>query len=246
MVSSSFWPEFEIGALRLFPSRFHVGAYADVFRKIPILRSFFNSLLVSGSVTAGALVFGSMVGYALARLRFKGREAIFMLILFTMMLPLQITLIPMYILMVRFGWVNTYWALIVPFLINGFSILLFRQYFKTIPQELIDAARMDGCSELRILFRIFWPISRPALITVGLLTFMNTWNEVLWPLIIIRERVWMTMPQLVTIFAVGGQAEGMLGVKLAAATLLALPIVVAYVFFQRYFIESMASSGLKG
>jgi multiple sugar transport system permease protein len=128
---------------------------------------------------------------------------------------------------------------------NALGILLFRQHFKTIPQDLIEAARIDGCGELHILFRILWPNSVPALITVGILTFMATWNEVLWPLIVIRKEALMTMPQMVTLFAVGGRAESQLGAKLAAATLLAIPVLIAYTFFQRYFIQSMASSGLK-
>ena len=135
---------------------------------------------------------------------------------------------------------------IIPYLINTFAIIMFRQYYKTIPGDLIDAARIDGCSEFAILFRIFWPLSVPTLITVGILTFMNTWNEVLWPMIVIRKWELMTMPQLVAMFATGGAAEGQLGTRLAAATLLALPIVTAYLFFQRYFIESMANTGLKG
>jgi ABC-type glycerol-3-phosphate transport system permease component len=186
-----------------------------------------------------------MVGYALSRLRFKGRNIIFLVILFTMTLPFQITLIPLYVLMVKLHWVNTYLALIVPYAITGFSIILFRQYFMAIPQDLIDAARIDGCSEIWILFRIFWPLSVPALITVGILTFMTAWNEVLWPMIVIRDRAMMTMPQLVAMFHLGGQAEARLGLKLAAAMLLALPIILAYTFFQKYFIQSMATSGLK-
>lgn len=227
------------------PSRLTLTHYEEVFEKIPIFRAFFNSLLVASSVTAGVLVFGSMVGYALSRLRFKGRNTVFIVIIFTMTLPFQITLIPLYVLMVKFHWVNTYWALIVPYIVSGFSIILFRQYFKTIPQDLIDAARIDGCNDFWILFRVIWPLSVPALITAGILTFMTTWNEVLWPLIVIRDRAFMTMPQLVAIFHIGGQAEARLGVKLAAAMLLALPIILAYSFFQKYFIESMASSGLK-
>lgn len=246
MVSATLRPEMEIGGFGLIPSRFTLQSYRLVFDKIPIVRAFANSLFVSVSVTAGVLCFCSIVGYALSRLRFRGREAIFWVILFTMMLPFQITLIPLYILMVKFRWVDTYLALIVPYLINAFAILLFRQFFKSVPQDLIDAARIDGCSELAILFRIFWPISVPALVTVGIITFMTVWNEVLWPLIVIRDRSLMTMPQLVAIFAVGGQAESQLGAQLAAATLLALPIIVAYAFFQRYFIESMATTGLKG
>lgn len=162
-----------------------------------------------------------------------------------MTLPFQITLIPQYIIMVKLGWVDTYLALIVPYLMNALSIIMFRQYFKSIPQDLIDAARIDGCTELGIIFRILWPNAIPALVTVGIITFMASWNEVLWPLIVIRNEELMTMPQLVTLFAVGGRAESQLGVKLASATILALPIVLAYLFFQKYFIQSMASTGIK-
>jgi ABC-type glycerol-3-phosphate transport system permease component len=216
-----------------------------MFDKIPIGRALLNSILVASSVTAGVLIFGSMVGYALSRLEFKGRNLIFYIIIFTMTLPFQITLIPQYIIMVKLGWVDTYLALIVPYLMNALSIIMFRQYFKSIPQDLIDAARIDGCNELTIIFRILWPNAIPALVTVGIITFMASWNEVLWPLIVIRNEELMTMPQLVTLFAVGGRAESQLGVKLASATVLALPIVLAYLFFQKYFIQSMASTGIK-
>ena len=136
-------------------------------------------------------------------------------------------------------------ALIVPSMISSFGILLFRQFFMDIPQDLIDAAKIDGCNDLQILFRLIYPLSKPVIITVGIITFMGSWNDVLWPLIVIRLQKLMTLPQLVTIFAVGGQAEGQLGAQLAAATLLAVPIILVYAFFQRYFIESMATTGLK-
>lgn len=245
MLIASISPENQIGNLTFIPSRLTLNSYVQMFSKIPIGRAFFNSIFVSSSVTAGVVVFGSMVGYALSRLEFKGRDLIFYIIIFTMTLPFQITLIPQYIIMVKFHWVDTYWALIVPYLMNALAIILFRQYFKSIPQSLIDAARIDGCNDLQIIFRILWPNSIPAIVTVSIITFMNSWNEVLWPLIVIRKDSLMTMPQLVTLFAVGGRAESQLGVKLAAATMLALPIVIAYLFFQKYFIESMASSGIK-
>jgi len=246
MVSATVRPEAEIGGFGLIPSRLTPDSYLGVFQKVPIARALLNSLFVSTMVTAGVIFFGSFIGYALARLKFRGRNLMFAVIIFTMTLPFQITLIPQYILMVKFGWTETFLALIVPSMVNAFAIILFRQHFKTIPQDLIDAARIDGCSEFHILFRIFWPLSVPAIITVAIITFMSVWNEVLWPMIVIHERDLMTLPQLVTIFVVGGQAEGLMGVKLAAATLLALPIVIAYSIFQRYFIESMATSGLKG
>ncbi len=245
MLSATLRPENEIGSLNLWPSRWTLTSYAAVFQKIPLLRAFTNSLFVSLSVVASVLLFGSMTGFALSRLHFRGKNMIFMLVILTMILPVQLTLIPLYILMVKFGWVDTYLALIVPYAINALGVLMFRQAFKTIPQDVLDAARIDGASEFGILFRIFWPLSVPTLITVAILTFMGIWNEVLWPILTIRKSELMVMPQLVALFAIGGAAESQLGVQLAAATLLALPIVIAYAFFQKYFIESMAATGLK-
>jgi len=242
---ASLAPENEISILTLLPSSVSINSYVQMVDKIPIGRSLINSLIVASSVTAGVLVFGSMIGYALSRLEFKGRNTIFYIIIFTMTLPFQITLIPQYIIMVEFGWIDTYLALIVPYFINALGIIMFRQYFKSIPQSLIDAARLDGCGDLQIIFKILWPNSIPALVTIGIITFMASWNEVLWPLIVIRDESLMTMPQLVTLFAVGGRAESQLGVKLASAVLLALPIILAYIFFQKYFIQSMASTGVK-
>lgn len=245
MVSASLSTEREISKLVFLPQQFTFDNYKALVKSIPIFQALFNSVLVASIVTLGVLIFTSMVGYALAKHNFKGRNLIFYIIIFTMTLPFQITLIPNYILMVKFGWVNTYAALIIPSLMNAFAIVLFRQHFMTIPQDLLDAARIDGCSELRIIFQVLWPNSVPTLVTVGILTFMASWNEVLWPLIVIRVEELMTLPQLVTLFAVGGRAQAQLGVKLASATMLALPIIVAYLIFQRYFIQSMAASGLK-
>jgi multiple sugar transport system permease protein len=245
MISASLAPESAIGSLVLFPPSASLNNYSQVLDKIPVGRALLNSLFVSLVITAGVIFFGSMVGFALSHLEFKGKKLLFFIIIFTMTLPFQITLIPQYILMVKFHWVDTYLALIVPYFLNGLSIIMFNQYFKTIPKDMIDAARIDGCNDFRILFRILFPNSLPAIITVGIISFMTSWNEVLWPIIVIRDDKLMTMPQLVTLFAVGGRAESQLGVKLAAATLLALPIVVAYAFFQKYFIQSMASTGLK-
>ena len=246
MIVGSLKPEMEIGNLKLWSAMLSFNSYAQVFTKIPIARAFINSMFVSMSVTTLVVVLGSMVGYALAKLRFVGKGVLYLLILFTMMIPFQITLIPQYVLMVRLGWTDTYLSLIVPSMMSGLSIVLFRQFFMSVPQALLDAARIDGCSELYILFRLIWPLSRPVIITVAILTFMASWNDVLWPMIVVRDRALMTMPQLVAIFVIGGEAETQLGSLLAAATLLALPIIVAYSFFQRYFIESMASSGIKG
>lgn len=246
MISATFKPEPEISNIGLWSNNFTMTSYKQVFEKIPVGRALLNSLFVSTVVTMSVIFFGSIVGYALSRLRFFGRDIIFSVILFTMVIPFQITLIPMYILMVKFGWVDTYLALIVPGMITAFGILLFRQFFMDIPQDIIDAARIDGCNDFTILFRIIYPLSKPVIITVGIISFMANWNDVLWPLIVIRAQELMTMPQLVTLFKTGGQAESQLGAELAAATLLAVPIILIYAFFQRYFIDSMATSGMKG
>jgi multiple sugar transport system permease protein len=246
MIAGSLKPELEIGALGLWSSHFSLHSYDLVVTKIPIGRAFINSLLVSGATTVSVVFFGSMVGYALARLRFLGAKTIYVIILFTMMIPFQIVLIPQYILMVKLGWTDTYLSLIAPTMMSAFGIILFRQFFLAIPQGLIDAARIDGASEMTILFRLIWPLSRPVVVTVAILTFMTSWNEVLWPLLVVRDQSLMTMPQIVTLFTIGGGSEAHLGSLLAAATLLALPVIVAYAFFQRYFIESMASTGMKG
>lgn len=246
MVAGSLKPETDITTLSLVAPGMDLHSYEQVTTKIPIARAFANSLIVSLCCTASVVLFGSMVGYALAKLKFVGNRFLYMLILFTMMIPFQIVLIPQYILMVKLGWTDTYLALIAPTMLSAFGIVLFRQFFMAVPGALIDAARIDGCSELRILFSIVWPLSRPVIITVAILTFMTSWNEVLWPLMVVRERSLMTMPQLVTLFTIGGEAEAQLGALLAAATLLSLPVVIAYAFFQRYFIESVASAGLKG
>ncbi|HJW29066.1 MAG TPA: carbohydrate ABC transporter permease [Saprospiraceae bacterium] len=245
MISASFSEERSIEYITFLPVHFTIDHYRRLFESIPIIHSLINSIIVSGSVTFGVLIFSSMVGYALAKHRFRGRNLIFYLIIFTMTLPFQLTIIPTYILMVKLNWTNTFLALIVPGLLNAFAIILFRQHFMTIPQDLIDAARIDGCSEWRILFQILWPVSGPTLITVGIITFMTTWNDVLWPIIVMRTEKLMTMPQLVTLFAVGGRSMGQIGMKLASATLLAAPIITAYMFFQKYFIQSMAASGQK-
>jgi len=245
MIGASFASMNEIGGMSFWPSHPTWGNFISMLDKIPIGRSLVNSLLVALTTTAVVIITGSMVGYALAKLRFAGRQLIFYVIVFTMSLPFQITLIPNYITIVRLHLVDTLPALIIPFSVSAFAILMFRQAFQGLPQALIDAARLDGCNEFGIIFRVLWPNIKPTLVTVAILTFIGSWNEVLWPLIAIRNEQLMTMPQLVTLFAVGGRADAQLGVKIAAAVLLALPVMIAFLFFQRHFIQSMASTGLK-
>jgi len=246
MALATLKPEAEIAALSPLPTRWTLESYRLVFEAIPLGRAFWNSALVTGLVTGLALFFGSVTAYALSRLTWRGREAAFALILFTMMVPFLVLLIPLYTLVVGFGWTDAYAGLVVPFMMNATAVLILRQHFLALPQGLVDAARIDGAGELRILFQIVWPLSVPALVTAGIIVFIGSWNEVLWPLLVVRDEAMMTMPQMVTLFAVGGGSESRLGPQLAAALLLALPVVLAYLAFQKRFVESLATTGIKG
>ncbi|GAC1646914.1 MAG: carbohydrate ABC transporter permease [Gemmatimonadaceae bacterium] len=245
MAASTVKPPTEVGTLGLVPDHFTLDNYRIMWSRAPFGRALVNSLLVASTITAAVLVFGSMTAYALARLTFPGRRALNVATLAVLLVPGQLTLIPLYTLIVQLGWIDSYAALIVPYLFNATAILMLRQFFLQIPHSLIDAARMDGMGELRILFTVFWPLARPALAIVAIFTFMGSWNEVLWPLLVVRDEQTMTLPQLLTVFQLGG-GSGTLAVSLAASMVLVVPVVVAYAFLQRFFIESMAGSGVKG
>ena len=246
MLSGSLKPDFDVMNLGLYSQHFTGSNYLLVFSRIPIVRAFVNSLIVASAVTFSVVVFGAVVGYSLAKLNWKGARYLVVFLLFTMTIPFQLTLIPLYTMIVKLRLTDNLLGLIVPNMMTAVSIIMFRQFFVSLPDSLLEAARIDGCSELRLIFKVVVPLSRPAVVTVAIITFLTSWNDVLWPLIVIRDRSLMTLPQLITIFVLGGEAESHLGAELAASTLLAVPILVLYSFFQRYFIQSFVSSGLKG
>ena len=245
MASSTLKPPGEVGTLALIPDHATFENYRVMWSRAPFGRALLNSVFVATSVTIAVLILSSITAYAMARLTFPGRHALNLATTAVLLVPGQLTLIPLYTLVVQLGWIDSYSALIIPYLFNATAILMLRQFFLQIPQSLVDSARMDGMSELRILFTIFWPLARPPLAIVAIFTFMSSWNEVLWPLLVVRDQRIMTLPQLLTVFALGGGA-GTLGVSLAAAMVLVVPVVVAYMFLQRFFIESMAGAGVKG
>lgn len=246
MVGTAFKGPRELYSLNFVPAAPTVENFQAVFTQIPIGRAVLNSVFSYGLITVSVLLFSSIVGYALSRLHFFGREFIFNVILLTMMIPGQLVLIPLYLLIVRFGWTDSYQALVVPGMVSAFGIFMFRQTFRTIPQDLIDAARIDGASELRILFRIIWPLSTPALITVGIFTFMGGWNDFLWPAIVIREQSLMTLTQMVTLYAIGGRAGGQFGAVMASSLIGVLPMIIVYLVFQKYYLQGIVSTGIKG
>ncbi len=247
MAATTFKSPAEVGGLSLLPAQPTLENYRLMWTRAPFGRALFNSLLVATTITMSVLVFGSAAAYALARLRFPGRQVLNAVTIAVLLVPAQLTLIPTYTLIVQFGWIDSYAALIVPYAFNATAILILRQFFLQVPRSLIDSARLDGMGELRILFTVFWPLAKAPLATVGILTFMGAWNEVLWPLLVVRDEQLMTLPQLLTVFSLGGGAgPRQLATKLAATMVLVVPVVAAYALLQRFFIESMASTGIKG
>ena len=218
--------------------------YRFIAKYFPLLRFAANSVMITAAVVMLNLILCSIVAYPLARHRFPGRNLILWTILATMMVPFHLILIPLFIIVVRLHWVNTYWGAILPYTMNAFNVFLFVQYFKTIPMELSKAARIDGCSELGILFRIIWPLSKPVLITVGILTFIQTWNLFLWPLIVLQEQTMRTLPlALATLKGVHGTEWNAL---MAQATLISIPVVLLFIWLQKYIVAGLAQTGLKG
>jgi multiple sugar transport system permease protein len=228
------------------PSELRSENYADVFDRMPFIVYLRNSVFVTVMTIFGVLLSSSVVAYSFACLKWPGRNGLFIFVLATMMLPLQVTMIPMFVLFKEIGWLNTYKPLIVPFFFGGgaFNIFLLRQFFLTIPKELLEAARIDGCSEIRIYWNIVLPLAKPALATVAILTFMFTWNDFLGPLIYLSDQLKGTLALGLAMFV--GQHQTEWGLLMAASVLMMIPMILIFVFFQRYFIRGFVMSGIKG
>jgi ABC-type glycerol-3-phosphate transport system permease component len=246
MILSSFKTRLEAFAFPpiWIPKTLTTEGYRFIAEYFPLFRFAANSVIITAAVVILNLIFCSIVAYPLARHRFPGRDLIFWTILATMMVPFHLILIPMFIIVTRLHLVNTYLGAILPYAMSAFNIFLFVQYFKTIPLELSKAARIDGCSELGILFRIIWPLSKPVLITVGILTFIQTWNLFLWPLIVLQKQSMRTLPlALATLKGVHGMQWNAL---MAQATIISVPVVLLFTFLQKYIVAGLAQTGLKG
>ncbi|MDD5766596.1 MAG: carbohydrate ABC transporter permease [Candidatus Marinimicrobia bacterium] len=228
------------------PKDFHWDNYAKVFTKMPFFVYLKNSVFISVMTILGTLISSSLVAYAFACLKWPGRDWLFIFVLGTMMLPAQVTMIPVFVLYKQFGWLNTFKPLIVPAFFGGgaFNIFLLRQFFLTIPKELFEAARLDGCSEFRIYWKIVLPLAKPALATVAILTFMMTWNDFLGPLIYLSDKLKGTLALGLAMFV--GQYQTEWGVLMAASVLVMLPVIVLFFLFQKYFIRGFMMSGIKG
>jgi multiple sugar transport system permease protein len=223
--------------------------YVEINAAIDLGRSLLNSGIFTGGVILGTLVFGVLAGYALARLQFRGRATVFSLMLLVQVVPFQLLTIPLYVLIVRsYGLADSYLGMIAPFAINSTAVFVFRQYFLQLPQELFDAARIDGANELAILWRVAVPLVKPALLTGVLLTFIGPWNEFLWPFLITKQHNLQPLAVSLSnyITTVSARAANPFGAVLAGACVLAAPAVTLFLIFQRRFISSSLESGVKG
>lgn len=218
--------------------------YRRVAETFPVLRFFFNSLFVSVTATLGHLVTASMAAYAFARLQWRGRELVFLLYLGTLMIPQQVTLAPLFILMKWLGWTDSYQALILPGWFNAFGTFLMRQFFLTLPRSLEEAAFVDGASHWTVFTRILVPLSRPALGTLTILSFMGNWNAFLWPLIVTTSPRLMTLP--VGLATLQGRYLTEWNMVMAGAVLNVLPMIVIYLLAQKEFVKGVTMSGIKG
>jgi len=228
----------------LLPESPQWGNYPQVGQVLPLGRYFFNSAVVALSVTVLQLGVCSLAAYAFARLRFPGRELLFLVYLGALMIPSQVTLIPRFLLIRDLGWINTYQALILPFVFSSFGTFLLRQYFLTMPRELEEAARIDGASYLQTFWYVALPLSRPALAALAIFTFIDQWNSFLWPLIV------TTVPQMSTL-TVGlntlrGQYNTAWNLLMAGSVIAIVPILLVFALGNRYFIKGITTSGLGG
>jgi len=245
MVSASLMPAGEATAAppRLWPSVPTLAHYEALFTRLNVWRYVANSTLLATAVTLVSVTLNSMAGYAFAKLRFAGRERIFRGLLASLVIPGQVSMLPLFLLLKQLGLINTYWAVLVPGLASIFGIFLVRQYAQSIPDSLLDAARIDGAGEFRIYRSIVLPVCRPVLVTLAIVTFLGTWNDFLWPLIVLTDQDMYTLP--VALANLLGEHVQDTELMMASAVLTVLPVVVVFLALQRHYIAGIVSGALK-
>lgn len=229
----------------LFGSKLSWKSFVRIFTNIPMAVYLKNTVIFAGFSTAFAVLFDAMSGYAFARLKFKGKNTIFIIVLLTMMVPYQVMMIPLFLESHFMGLLNTYVGLILPKMTTAFGIFMMRSYFAALPKELEEAARVDGLNEIGIFFRIMLPLVKPGVMTLGIFHLMNNWNDLLYPLMMTSDTRMRTLSAGLALF-VGERATTYYGPQLAGAVISILPLLLLYIFFQKYFVSSVVSSGIKG
>jgi multiple sugar transport system permease protein len=245
MLLASFMPAGEAQSLppRFWPSHFTFEHYVALFERLNLARYFTNSLIITISITGFSVVINSMAGYALAKLRFAGRDHLFRLMLGGLVIPAQVAMIPLFLLMKQLGLINTYWAVILPSAGSIFGIFLIRQYTLSIPDALLDAARIDGAGEWRIYFSLVLPLIRPILVTLGVFTFMVTWNDFMWPLVALINSDLHTLPIALAILS--GEHVQDTELMMAGSVLTILPVLMLFIAVQRYYVAGITAGSLK-
>ncbi len=248
MVSSSLKTIDEIYTFppQFIPVKLQWNNYVEAWTLLPFDRFFLNSVIVSFCVVLGTLFTSSLAGYAFGRLRFPGRDKVFLIYLSTLMIPFAVRMIPLYVEMQSFGWIDTLWPLIVPAIFTPWGTFLMRQFMVTLPKELEDAGRIDGCSFFRVYWSIILPLTKPALATLGIFTFLTSWNDFLWPLIVISSLDNKTIPLGLVAFQSRMAMKTPWELIMAAATFSVLPILIAFIFGQKYYVRGIVTSGIKG
>ncbi len=244
MLIVSLWPNQAFLARRFPLEQITLANYVETFRVIPFGRYFLNSSIVTVTVTVLQIVISSLAAFAFARLRFWGRDGLFMFYLATLMIPAQVTLIPNFLIIRTLGWYDSYQALIVPALFSALSTFLLRQYYRTIPLDLDEAARMDGASSVRIWWQVIVPLSRPVMAALAVFTFQGTWNDFLWPLVVTGSEQMRTIPIGLSYFV--GQYSTTWNLLMAGSVIALLPVLLIYVFAQKTFVQGITLTGLGG
>lgn len=247
MLAVSFMTDTQIFSYppKFFPQPFIPDNYVHVFSKIPVTRFFLNSLLVALITTIFQVLFSSMAGYAFARSRFKHKDIIFFIFLVTMMIPSQVNIIPLFFVMRELHWIDTYQALIIPGIFGGFGVFLMRQWFSGMSVEIEEAARIDGCSICEVFFKIALPMSVSAVVTLGLFTFITTWNSFMWPLIVTNSPDITTLPVALSQFKSSFREIVLWGDLCAGSIVLSAPVILIFLLGKKYFISDILSGGLK-
>ena len=246
MILGSFKSEGELKQIppTWWPQDASLDNYRRLFDQLAFGTFFKNSTIVAVFVTAGNLLFCSMLGYAFAMLNFRGKRALFVIVMGTLMIPFVVTFVPLFVLVANIGLIDSLPGLILPLLVGPFGVFLMRQFFLGMPRDLLDAGRVDGAGELRIFATVYLPLAGPALATLGILTFLASWNNFLWPLVVAQNEETYTLPVALALYSVG-QNSTQYGLLLAGATVVVLPILVVFLIFQRRFIEGIATTGIK-
>lgn len=219
--------------------------YFHVFKSIPVARYFFNSLIVASITTIGQVIISALAGYAFARLKFKGSDFLFLIILITMMIPPQVNIIPLFFLMRELHLIDTYQALIIPGFFGGFGIFMFRQFFLTLPKDLEEAAKIDGCDLIETFFKVALPLSIPTVATLSIFTFISSWNSFIWPLIVTNSESMRTLPLGLAIFKSSLREITVWGDLLACAVICTIPTILIFLIGKKYFINDLLQGGIK-